>query len=232
LYDVYLSNGLPYGYNKKTKQILYYTITNPEPIIRCIVNDINDTTFYDLYDSATRPTICTYSRASIMNSQIPLVVICAYHEGLRTVMDKGAIEYTIIDKMTKEIRSDTSKDWIKFSDGYIVYRDTYDASLLMNGLKECNTEDFSLADIDSKSMYLEFLDNFGGRIKADGLDNFYDLIVDPMTEDALKFYHMPTDYIQILLYANTLLADNKFIRHTDTSSRRFRRYQLIAVYTY
>ena len=43
---------------------------------------------------------------------------------------------------------------------------------------------------------------------------------------------MPTDYVSVLLYANALLADNKFIKHTDTSSRRLRRYELIAAYTY
>ena len=81
-------------------------------------------------------------------------------------------------------------------------------------------------------MYLEFLDSFGGRIKADGLDNFYDCMVDPLTKETLEFYHLPIDYITILLYANNLLADNKFVKHVDTSSRRYRRYELIAVYTY
>ena len=234
LYELDAAKGIPYGYDKKNKEVMYFGIDAPGTIIDYIASllSADDNAFGDLYMSASKPSICTYSRASIMSSKIPLVVICAYNEGLRTTMDKGAIKYQIVDKLTKEIRNNINYDWIKFSDGYVVYEDTYSASLLMNGLKECNTEDFSIADMDSKTMYLEFLDDFGGRIKADGLDNFYDLTVDPMTRDTLQFYHMPTDYIQILLYANNLLADNKFIRHTDTSSRRFRRYQLVAVYTY
>ena len=77
-------------------------------------------------------------------------------------------------------------DIIKFNDGYIVYELTYESSLLLNGMKECNTEDYSIKDIGSKEMYLNFLDLFGGRIIADGLDNFYELMIDPITKEILE----------------------------------------------
>ena len=57
-------------------------------------------------------------------------------------------------------------------------------------------------------------------------------MIDPITKEVLEYYKLPTDYVSMLLYANSLLADNKFIKHTDMSSRRMRRYELIAVYTY
>ena len=45
----------------------------------------------------------------------------------------------------------------------------------------------------------------------------------------MKYYKLPTDYVSLLLYANQLLTDNKFIKHTDiTSSRRIRRNELVA----
>ena len=226
--------GFPYMYNKKTKSIHYLMDNDPENFInvllRYICSDCKE--FEELFTSAGRPTVCTYSRASIMNSQIPLVVICGYHEGLRTVLEKANIKYEIRLNLTKEDRNNFNKDWIKFKDGYLIYDVTYASSLLLNGLKDCPTDLFELSDMDNKNMYLEFLDNFGGRIKADGLENFYDCMVDPLTKESLEFYKFPTDYVSILLYANALLADNKFIKHTDTSSRRFRRYELIAVYTY
>jgi hypothetical protein len=102
----------------------------------------------------------------------------------------------------------------------------------MNGLKALPTEAHSLSEIDNKYLYIEFLDNFGGRVKADGLENFRDLFVDPMTKETLEYYHLPTDFIDMLICGNSLMGDNKFIKHTDVSSRRLRRYQLIAVYTY
>ena len=80
--------------------------------------------------------------------------------------------------------------------------------------------------------YNGVVSEYGGRIKADGLDNFYDLFIDPMTEESLKYYHLPTDYIDLLIYGSSMLADNKYTKHTDARSRRLRRYQLISVYTY
>lgn len=236
-YDVDLDKGIPYTYDKKTKTIMYFNTSN--------VNSCNETMseliyyilcenkeFKDTFDSTTKPTSCLYSRCNIMNSKIPLVIVCAYSEGLRKVLNKAGIHYTITDKLTKTDRSDIKKDWIKFSDGYIIYEDTYDSSMLLNGLKICNTENYSLAEMDNKNMYLEFLDDICGKIKADGLDNFYDCFVDPLTKRNLEFYNMPTDYVSMLLYANCLLADNKFFKHTDASSKRYRRCQLISAYTY
>lgn len=229
-----LKNGIPFLYNKKNKTIEY--ISNDisktfSSTLRYILEN-DDPRLTDLYNKSARPSSSTYSRCSIMSTQIPLIVICAYHEGLRKTLTKANIWFSITDKLTKEIRSNDDLDWLHFKDGYLIYNNTYEASLLLNGLKICNIDDFNLADMDNKNMYLEFLDNFGGRIKADGLDNFYDLLVDPMTKEILEFYNLPTDYVTILLYANGMLADNKYFKHTDVTSKRIRRYELIAAYTY
>lgn len=230
-----LKNGIPYIYNKKNKMIEYipkemgYGTVSQAIASRLFDIDIK---FEELYNSSARPTSSTYTRCSIMNTEIPLVVICAYHEGLRKTLSKASIVFEIVDKLTSDIRRSLNSDWLKFKDGYLVYNNTYEASLLLNGLKVCNTEDYNLADMDNKNMYLEFLDDFGGRIKADGLDNFYDLLVDPMSKEILEFYNLPTDYVTMLIYANNMLADNKYFKHTDVTSKRIRRYELIAAYTY
>ena len=57
----------------------------------------------------------------------------------------------------------------------------------------------SLIDINNKEMWVDFLELFGGRIKADGLDNFYDCFVDPITLENLKYYKLPTDFVSVLL---------------------------------
>ena len=233
-YDIDDSKGVPVGYNKKDSEIIYLSKKIPSTFSDILYDYITtiDKSFKELCNSASRPSACTYTRAKIMSVEIPVIVICAYHEGLRATLDKAAIHYSITDKLSVEDRNCSFKDWIKFSDGYVIYEATQEASLLLNGLKDCATEYFSINEIDNKNMYLEFLDNYGGRIKADGLDNFYNLMMDPMTVESLRYYHLPTDYIQTLIYASNLLADNKFIRHTETATKRFRRAQLIAVYTY
>ena len=231
------STYFTYGYDKKNQKLLTVEDKSDAVFIDNLIKLFESygnkyAGFIELIDKAAPPTSCAYSRCSIMSSQIPLVVICAYHEGLRKVLEKGNVKYKLVDKLLSDDRANRYVDWIRFSDGYLVYECNYESSLLMNGLKSCPTELYSIENIDNKNMYLEFLDDFGGKIKADGLDNFYDLMMDPITVETLKFYKMPTDYVSVLLYANALLADNKFIKHTDMSSRRIRRYELIAAYTY
>ena len=237
-YTIEDKKGFPFAYNKKLNAVEYFVQGDDNSINRTFVNMLcynlfeTDPKFKDLFDEQTRPSSFAYNVASIMNVELPVVLLLGYYIGLSEVMRRANITYVIEPKITSEIKTNTDLDWIQFNDGYIVYRVTYESSILMNGLKSCATELFDLSAIDSKDMYIEFLDNYGGRIKSDGFDNFYDLFVDPMISDSLKHYNFPDNFVDILIYGNGLLADNKFIKHTDTSSRKLRRYELIAVYTY
>lgn len=188
--------------------------------------------FREKYESTSRSIRYTYSKASILNTEIPVIVICAYSEGLTKVLKKANIKYRM--ESNKRSMDPDREDFIKFNDGYIIYNMDYASSLLLNGLKACPTSEYSISEIDNKFMYIDFLDNFGGRIKADGLDNFYNLMIDkPITYNTLLYYNLPTDYIEVLLYANRLLGDNKFNKHTSiTGNRRIRRQEQVPAILY
>ena len=227
--------GLPIAYNKKENKIIYFSnmdgdyYTYAQQLVNYLSSELND--FRTIFESTKSATKYLYSKCSIMSTEIPLVVVAAYSEGLSTVLKKGNVKFTLKEKLEKDDKQ-INYDYIKFKDGYIVYELNYSSSLLMNGLKDCNTEDYELKDINTKSMYVDFLDGFGGRIKADGLDNFYDCMIDPITFKILQYYKLPTDYVSVLLHANDLLADNKFIKHTDMTSKRLRKQELISVKVY
>lgn len=233
-YDIDPAQGMPYGYDEKTNEVLYFRDNPDNTFIQLLLDDIftYDSNFEDIFYAMTKGTSCAYSRAKILNIYIPICIICGYHIGLTKTLSSINAKYELKDKLTTEEKKRNNYDFIKFSDGYLYYQSTYESSLLLNGLKICPTDTYSITEIDNKNFYLELLDSFGGRLKSDGLDNFYDLFLDPMTERALKFYKLPTNYIDLLLYANGLLADNKFSKHTDVSSKRLRRYQIISVYVY
>lgn len=237
------SKGMPYGITKSKRnnksditEISYYRMEHipfSELIVRELCED--DPKFKEIFDDTKASSSGVYSQCSILNAKIPLVVICGYVEDLTKVLKKANVRYRLTEKLTAE-----DKDCIKqgisaairFEDGYIVYDVTYPACMLLNGLAVSGTENHSMMDIDNKNMYLEMLDIYGGRIKSDGLDNFADCLVDPITYETLQYYNLPTDFVSILLYANVLLCDNKYIKHTDMSSRRVRRTEQIAAYTY
>jgi hypothetical protein len=222
-----LSKGLPIGYDGK--QIIY---SDGSKFCASIIAEAlcEDKEFAQYYDEAKPSVKYAYSQASILNTKMPVIVICAYCEGLIKTLNKAAIEYKITDK--REKYDVTEWDIIKFSDGYIYYKINYNSSLLMNGLKECNTEDYSIKDINTKTMWTEQLDHFGGRIKADGLDNFNDLMFDPITQRVCRMYKLPEEFVEGLIYSNNLLSDTKFNKHTDITGNRFRSNEIIAGYTY
>lgn len=228
-----LKDSIPLGYDKKNKEVIYWKAGVSDTLggmLYSLIWDILDKDDKELLESIKPANKFMYSRANILNHKIPLIVIMAHSEGLTKSMEKGNVRYEkISDKRPKK---SIFEDIIKFKDGYIVYEIDYNSSLLMNGLKDCNTEDYSITEIDDKSMWLDMLDIFGGRILSDGLDNFYDLMVDPITKECLEYYNLPTDYCELLAYANFLLCDNKYARHVDQSARRYRSNELIAGYAY
>ena len=137
----------------------------------------------------------TYSQASILNSKIPLIVVMAYTAGLTGALNAAGVEYNLSEK-----RPTNTKNYFRFNDGFLSFNDSYapDAALLVNGLAVINTQEYSLTDIDTKAMWLDVLDDFGGRNRADGLDSFANLMMDPITVEVCKTYKLPTDYIEVL----------------------------------
>ena len=234
-YTIEDNKGVPFAYHKKENAIIYFKTDGSDFSFDKLLFDIlnrADPEFGEIFNSIKPPKSCTYARAKILKRNVPIAPIIGYYIGTTAMLDRAKISYKIVDKLTKEDKMDLYKDWIQFSDGYIVFDQSYSANLLLNGLKICSTTLYSIADIDDKNMYIEFLRDFADNNLPDGLSNFRDLFIDPMTKETLAYYKLPTDFIDMMLYGMSLLADNKFIKHTDTTSRRLRRYQLIAVYTY
>lgn len=171
----------------------------------------------------------TYSQASILNSKIPLIVVMAYTAGLTGALNAAGVEYNLSEK-----RPTNTKNYFRFNDGFLSFNDNYapDAALLVNGLAVINTQEYSLTDINTKAMWLDVLDDFGGRNRADGLDSFANLMMDPITVEVCKTYKLPTDYIEVLAYASSLLTTNKFNRHTDITGNRFRTNERLVHFLY
>lgn len=235
-------NGIPIGVDRSGNIIYWNSIIGTDKeFMSCsayiellLSTDANlaKEGFEEKFRATSKAVRYTYSKASILTTQIPVIVLCAYSEGLTKTLKKANIKYRI--ESSKRSVDDFKEDYVRFNDAYLIYELDYASSLLMNGLKACDTTSFSIAEIDSKNMYLNFLDSFGGRIKADGLDNFYNLMIDkPITYNTLVYYNLPTDYVELLLYANRLLADNKFYKHTNlTNNRRVRRHEQIPAILY
>ena len=220
------SDVLPVAYDKVSKEVIYMTKANISGQINALLRLHEG--FEDIYNSTTKGKKYMYSKAKILNTEIPLVVVLAYNEGLSTVLNKSGIKYKVVEKLTYDKKND-NYDAIRFADGYIEFECSESANLLMNGLKDVCTDLYSIGDINSKKTWLEVLDTFGNRAKlADGLENFYDCMIDYMTKQCLIYYQLPTEFTEILLYANDLLSDTSSIGHTEMEGWRYRSNEIVA----
>ena len=227
-----LANGIPYAITSDG-EIIYYSDKDNKLFSDVITVELcnADKDFADLYIAQNAGKKFTYSRASILNTDIPIIVILAYDMGLTKAMDLAGIEYNITEKRPSK-KNIEFLDNIKLNDAYIEYEVNYSSLMLMNGLKDCGLENYSIKEVNNKVTWLEILDNFGGRIKSDGLDNFKDLMYDPVTVEISRDYGLPDNYHEGLIYASNLLVDNKHSIHKDLSTNRYRTNEVIAAQFY
>lgn len=225
--------GMPYAVNKIDGSIRYFKDSKNTTISQKICNELSElsTSFKEFFNSIKSAYTLNYSEASILSNKIPLVVVLGYSLGMSKLLKlfpNG--NYKFNDKRYKH---DPDREGIiKFKDKVFVYPLTYSNSMLFNGLSKCATENYSEEDLNKRSMWLDFLDDFGGRILSDGLDNFADLFMDPITEEVCKHCKIPSNYFEMLIYANNLLVDNKYNRHTDITGNRYRTNEIVAGYFY
>ena len=223
--NIDLNKGLPIATTASGK-VWYYT--GNHTVSEYISSIIENEEFQKIYQDQKAANKSTYSRAKVLNTYIPIIVILSHDLGLTKAMNIANVKYNISDKKDNVNGIDT----IKLADAYINYETTYDSMMIMNGLKDCGLENYSVKDINSKMTWVEILENFGGRIKSDGLDNFKDLMYDPITVEVSKDYGLPTTYHEALVYASNLLIDNKHTIHKDLSTNRYRTNEVVAAQFY
>src|SRR5699024_7396479 len=84
-----------------------------------------------------------------------------------------------------------------------------------------------------RDTYVEIFDlMYGRRNLIDGLQTFYYMFVDPITEDVLQRLHMPTDFTRLMLYCVGVLADNTYQIDSDYHNSRIRSNEIIYAYLY
>ena len=223
--------------NKKYFAIYVNSSGKKEPIIntgtdRYILEKLSqhDTSgkFIELYKNTTAAKRLVFSAASILAIEIPVIILLSYNIGLTKVLSRANIKYEFSDS-----RPGNDKDYIKFSDGYLIYYPKNEADdMLVNGIMQIETSQYSYADIDGKDMWLNVLDDYGGRIKADGFDNFYDLMMDPITKEICSLIGIPSNYVDAMIYGNNLLVDNKYNKHSDITGNRLRTNEIVVAHLY
>lgn len=173
-----------------------------------------------------------YSRSKVMRREIPTVLLICFYEGISTVLKKANIKHYFSD--TRVRINPEEEGIVEFSDGYLVYdKYPFENSLLMNAFADIPTKAFSYADLDDKEAYLDIFDAmYGSRGLGGYLLNFYEFMIDPITEGVLRDLGYPTDLVELILYANKLLVDNQCMKEYKADIYRVRSNEIVNVYLY
>ena len=201
-----------------------------------LVNEISKIVpkFKDEFDGVSAGTKFAYTRAKILDENVPLVtILCAADPGgLTSVLEKAKINYEFTTQRPAVDKD--NKGVIQFSDGYLVFdRYPFENSLLLNGFSIIPTKEFSYYSMASRDTYVEIFDILVNRRNmVDGVENFYYLLIDPITHDILNRIGMPDTFTELLLYANGKLADNSFISEAGYQNTRLRSNEILNAYLY
>lgn len=172
-----------------------------------------------------------YTRVKIMNKYVPTILLLAYKNGLSNILSQIKAEYYFSDTRP---RIALNESVVEFNDGYLVFSNVpFKNSLLLNGLLEIPTKNYSFDDFSDVLTYQDIFESiYGRRNIANAFSNFFDNFIDPITLEVLQKLSLPTDLTGLVLYANELLVDNQFRTELDIRSFRFRSAELIPARLY
>lgn len=176
-----------------------------------------------------------WTEFKLLSKSVPVIFALAYRYGLSYMLNYMKTKYAIYDKKARYPRRQ-SDVIIKFKDKVLVIpRAPLSHSLIFAGLN--NYEKFllkyNIEDMDDKNTYFELLQSKKMSVhNLKGIDNYFDLFVDPITRDVLFRMGEPTDAKDLLIRATTLLTTEDHPPVAASTNYRFRSDERICTAAY
>jgi len=178
------------------------------------------------------------STAKLGKKVVPLVLLCLYCEGLSAVLHRAGIEYRFEPKEQLDKLNPIIEDYIQLEDSILVWkRNGMATDLLMNGLhginKTLSFELYTAEEMESKDTYISLMQVYYENPNCPYLlDNFRDFMIDDKAKEMLEDFGYPTDLVGVLLTANNMLTDKKFLPENDMHNMRIRSTEVISDIVY
>ena len=184
-----------------------------------------------LYLKLRAPKRLMYANVKIMKQFVSVAMLLGFWEGLESLLKKCNANYRLENHMPKEVKA--SENVIRFADTFLVYEDTMEAGLILNGIRIVNTEQWNLTDFNSREPYMQYFTKvYGKSVIANALMNFYEWFIDPITEEILKDIDLPTNIVDLMVYAVQLLADSQHTNILNQRIARVRSFEIIPMVLY
>lgn len=176
------------------------------------------------------PKRLMYTQITTMKQDQPMAILMCLWEGLSKVLEKAGIKYRLVNKK-KDVKS--NEDYIVFNNCILAYEGTVDAEILLNGLKTLDTKSYNISDFDTTTPYLPYIEKKYGKLSIlNALENVYEFTIGGVEKEILLNQGLPTDLVQLMVYANQLLCDKQHISELDASQYRVRCAEVIPAILY
>jgi hypothetical protein len=200
-------------------------LTIVDIILKTLNNDI-----LELYNSTKAPKKLMYTRAKVMSQFVAVGLLLGFWEGLSSLLTKGKVKYRLEDKLPQ---LKPNENFLKFADCFLVYQADVGIDLLLNGYRMLDTSEYRIAEMDTKEPYMPYLIKVYGKATiANALLNVYEFMMDPITIEVCEDLNLPTDLVEIIIYAVSLLSDSQFTPEINQGLSRIRSNEIIPAILY
>ena len=164
-----------------------------------------------------------FSNIKVLGDDIPLGVAMSYYLGLPDFMGVTNTKYHTLPA-NKQYKPEENELVLKFEDQkLILILDTEEKRLLFNGFTFYKDflKTIPVSSLFKQDIYLDLLQFRGHNLMhLKEMDQLRDMFLDPITQDVLFSMSEPTQYLQLLLRANSLLDD---FSHPDINDPNYSR---------
>lgn len=183
------------------------------------------------YKSIRTPKRLMFAQVKTMDKFVPVGLLIGYWEGLETVLRKCDVEYRVESSYPKELT--VNEGVIRFSDCYLVYKADIGKELILNGYRIIDTTKYKLIDFNTQDPYLEYFAKTYGKMSiANPLMNTYEFTIDHITKEILETTNLPTNIVDLMIYAVKLLGDNRYLPVINQTLNRVRSNEIVAAILY
>ena len=217
--------------NGHTDKIIGTNMTPIDYINEYLNEDIPN--FISEFEKTSSGKRLMYTRATIMAKRVPLVLLLSFLIGLEPLLNRLKLDYQFSETRLKT-NGDLNKIIIEFKDGYLMYDSSkFSNSLILNGLIDIPTKEYNFLQFSGKDIYFDLFNKlYGRRNIGNAFENFNQEFIDPITEEVLEHCKLPTNFIDLIIYANSLLENNAHDFDGDMTNFRIRSNELVNVHLY
>lgn len=176
-----------------------------------------------------------HSRVKMLSQYLPTAVVVGFDLGLLPMMQRAGIGFKTVRRDEYKRGAFSDMDIIEFEDSVLVYNPKrVRHSLLMNGMKDIDTSERSMADFGAGGLgWIDYIaDRLGGPGHAKALVNYQASFIDPITRELLEEDGLPTDMAGVLIHASSMLESNEHFDPNDVRCYRIRGPELINTLLY